>query len=368
MKKFPRFLLLTLPLLPLFAHCASYGEVERLQNQLRTMNRKMEDMKSTQVDSIQREQAAAGEKITQLEEQVRNLQNQLDDTNQVNSRLKEQNKSLEATIGARTQQELGKRDEAISKLEESLKAKDEKIISLEDKLKAQQDNIKLIQSQRVGDTEKALKEAQAKAEAAKAKAKALSASSSASASSGGEIKKITSGPAKIVSRTPVVPVVSVSPKKPTTTAQTSDDDPFDKIPPPAATKPATTTSAAEPAVSGDKLAEGKQLFAQKQYSKAQAAFESYLASNPSASQASEANYMIGECNFQSKKYDQAIISYQQVASKPQMSKAAAATLKQGMAFEEIADVEMAKTLYKKLIDQHPDSPEAKTARARLGKL
>ena len=385
MKKFFRALLLVLPLLPLLSHCAPYDEVQRLQNQLRTVNRKLEDMKSNQVGAIQREQAASSDQVAQLEQQVRNLQNQLDDSKQLNSRLQEQNRSLDASINARSQQEFGKRDEAINRMETSLRAKDERIAALEEKLKAQQDNLKLIQSKRVGDTEKALQEAQAKAEAARAKAKTLSTSASGSPPSG-EIKKITAEQTKIVGKTPPVAVVAPKPAatsppvaavapKPTATpppqeqqTAAADDDPFDKVPVAAApVKPKATPPAPEKATH-DKLAEGKQLYAQKQYAKAQAAFEAYLATKPAANQAAEADYMIGECNYRNKQYDLAIINYQKVASKPTLSKAAAATLKQGMAFEQLADLEMAKTIYKKLIDQHPDSPEAKTAQERLGKL
>jgi len=377
MKKVSLVLLLVLALLPLLSHCASYDEVERLQSQLRTAQRRLEDMKSNQVNTIQREQAASSEQVSQLEQQTRSLQNQLDEANQLNFRLKEQNKSLEASVAARTQQDFGRRDEAIGKMEASLHAKDEKIAALEEKLRVQQENLKLMQTKRVGDTEKALKEAQAKADAARTKAKVLSTSTAGSSSGDGEIKKIVTGQTKIISApTPV----ATGPKSTTTAASderqpaVADDDPFDKIPtaPPAATASITAGGKAAPApvkaAGNDKLAEGKQLYAQKQYAKAQAAFEAYLATKPSANQAAEADYMIGECNYRSKQYEQAIISYQKVASKPTLPKAAAATLKQGMAFEQLADVETAKTIYKKLIDKYPDSPEAKTAQERLGKL
>ncbi|MDR0477740.1 MAG: tetratricopeptide repeat protein [Desulfobulbaceae bacterium] len=361
MKKITRIFLLALPLLPLLSHCAPYSEVERLQNQLRTVNRRMEDMRNRR--------ASSGEEVSQLREQTQNLQSQLDDANQANARLKERNQSLEASIGACGKQESGKRDEAISRMEESLQAKDEKIAALEKQLQGQQDNNRLIQSKKVSDTEKALKEAQAKAEAARAKAKTLSTSPPA----GTEVKRITSGQTKIM----IKPATAVANKP----AVVADGDPFNQVPanppapaksaaavpPPAAPKgPEPSTPAA--ASTSDKLAEGKQLYADKQYAKARTAFEAYLASKPSANQAAEADYMIGECNYQNKQYDLAIISYQKVASKPTLSKAAAATLKQGMAFEQMADVEMAKTIYKKLIDQHPGTPEAKTAQEKLGKL
>ncbi|HBT96576.1 MAG TPA: hypothetical protein DEB25_02490 [Desulfobulbaceae bacterium] len=340
MKNFPRTLLLALTLLPLVSHCASYSEVERLQNQLRTMNRRMEDMKSKQVDA----QASSSEQVSQLLQQVQSLQSQLDDASQVNSRLKEQNKSL------------GQHDEALSKLEESLRAKDEKIAALEDRLKAQQENIRLVQAKKVSDTEKALREAQAKADAAQAKVKTLSVATP----TGGEVQKITSGQVKVVRKTPA----AVS----TVQANTINKREVSVLSTPAKAEPEAGKTSAPVTATGNKLAEGKQLYAQKQYAKAQAAFEDYLATKPSESQAAEADYMIGECNFQNKQYNLAIISYQKVASKPTLAKAAAATLKQGMAFEQMADVEMARIIYKKLIDQHPGTSEAKTAQERLGKL
>ncbi|MFW2366994.1 MAG: tetratricopeptide repeat protein, partial [Desulforhopalus sp.] len=70
-----------------------------------------------------------------------------------------------------------------------------------------------------------------------------------------------------------------------------------------------------------------------------------------------------------KEYDKAIMQYQKIISQHgNDAKAPQAMLKQGMAFEKLADKDTAKVIYKKLLKKHGSSPEAATARENLDKL
>jgi TolA-binding protein len=79
--------------------------------------------------------------------------------------------------------------------------------------------------------------------------------------------------------------------------------------------------------------------------------------------------MMGECLFQQKEYDKAIMQYQNIISQhSDHAKSPKAMLKQGMAFEKLADKDTAKVIYKKLLKKHGSSPEAATAQEILSKL
>jgi TolA-binding protein len=70
-----------------------------------------------------------------------------------------------------------------------------------------------------------------------------------------------------------------------------------------------------------------------------------------------------------KQYEQAILSYQKVIKDyPNGNKVPNAILRQAMAFTEINDKISAKLLLKKVINNYPDTPEAKSAESQLQKL
>ena len=116
------------------------------------------------------------------------------------------------------------------------------------------------------------------------------------------------------------------------------------------------------------MKKAQKLFEKNSYAEALPIFEQ-IAGNASSSDAVEARYMMGECLFNQKEYDKAIMQYQKIISQSSgHDKAPAAMLKQGMAFEKLADKETAKVIYKKLLKKHGSSREASTAQERLGKL
>ncbi len=94
-----------------------------------------------------------------------------------------------------------------------------------------------------------------------------------------------------------------------------------------------------------------------------------VAGNSSADNSVDARFMMGECLFNQKEYDKAIMQYQNIISQhSDHAKSPEAMLKQGMAFEKLADKDTAKVIYKKLLKKYSSSPEAATAQEKLGKL
>ncbi len=82
-----------------------------------------------------------------------------------------------------------------------------------------------------------------------------------------------------------------------------------------------------------------------------------------------AHYWLGETYYSEKKYDQAVLEFQEVIKKfPGKEKVPAAMLKQGMAFKELGDAKSARYIYKKLGEDFPASDEARVAREKLKEL
>lgn len=366
MKKTIRNICFVAALSPLLMQCASQDEVQRLQYQLHVVNKKLEDMKSTTVGDIQKRQAASSNQMDQLEREILNLKNQLEETNHLNRRLKEQNKELETNISVVAKEEAERREEALRKIEEEQRQKEARIAELTEKLKIQQESLQAIQDARVRDAERRAKAARSKADAARAKA--LAAGSSDSSSGEGLIHISADQNKRVISSGPkpsTAPVTSISARpaetrKPAATPKAQTTASSDKPAQPAEVASSSTSTP---------LAAADQLFQQKQYSKAYTAFDKIASADPSGDAGITAGYMMGECLFAQKEYDKAILQYQKIISQNGTHpKAAAATLKQAMAFELLADNETARMIYKKIVNHYSSSPEAKIAKEKLGSL
>ncbi|HBA88977.1 MAG TPA: tol-pal system protein YbgF [Geobacter sp.] len=100
--------------------------------------------------------------------------------------------------------------------------------------------------------------------------------------------------------------------------------------------------------------------------KARELFTNFLEQHPKHALAANAHYWIGETYYSEKNFENAVLEFQEVIKNfPDKDKAPAAMLKQGMAFKEMGDTKSANYVLKKLVDEHPKSEEAKTARERL---
>lgn len=102
------------------------------------------------------------------------------------------------------------------------------------------------------------------------------------------------------------------------------------------------------------------------FSAARDKFISFVEKYPEHELAVNAMYWIGETLYGNKKYENAILQFQDVIQMyPHHSKIPAALLKQGLAFYELGDTRNAKIILQKVRDKYPTSPEAQKAQQRL---
>ncbi|RME41643.1 MAG: tol-pal system protein YbgF, partial [Deltaproteobacteria bacterium] len=89
---------------------------------------------------------------------------------------------------------------------------------------------------------------------------------------------------------------------------------------------------------------------------------------PDHALAVNATYWIGEAWYGEKKYENAILQFQDVIEKfGDHPKVASALLKQGLAFRALGDAGNAKAIWGKLIERFPKSPEAAKAKELMKK-
>ena len=100
--------------------------------------------------------------------------------------------------------------------------------------------------------------------------------------------------------------------------------------------------------------------------KARDNFSKFLELFPKHELTANARYWLGETYYHEKKYDQAILEFQEVIKNFHgKEKVPAAMLKQGMAFKELGDSKSSAYIYKKLTEEFPKSEEAKIAKEKL---
>ncbi len=105
------------------------------------------------------------------------------------------------------------------------------------------------------------------------------------------------------------------------------------------------------------------------YDLAAPAFRDYLAKNPDGARAAEAHYYLGECEYAMERWLEAAGQFQQVVrDHPKSRLAPAAYLKMGNAYARLEERGLAQQAYRALIEKHPNTEEAKQARAALNEL
>jgi tol-pal system protein YbgF len=357
MKKTIFNFLLIVGLAPFLIQCASQQDVDDLRYQLRIVNKKLEDMKSTTFGQLQKRQAASSGQMDELGLQVLELKSQLDETGHSNRRLKEHNKELQQSIDAVAQTEAIKREELLRQFEEGQQEKQAELHALNEQLLVQNQNVKAIQEARIRDAELRAQAAKRAAVAAKAKAKTANRTALTQSSTPhivADKKKVRRKiPVSSPSRTPVssqqTASVSVAPQS-SSSGNTA---------PPSVPKTDATAT---------KMARAQKLFQKNKLNEAFELFEQ-VATTPSSADSVTARYMMGQCLFNQKEYDKAIMQYQKIISQhPGDKKAPTAMFRQGVAFEKLSDKETARVIYKKIIKQHGSSPEAEKAKEKLSKL
>lgn len=107
---------------------------------------------------------------------------------------------------------------------------------------------------------------------------------------------------------------------------------------------------------------------QEQFAEGRKMLESFANKYPEHDLYVNALYWVGEAFYGEKKYELAILQFQDVISKySSHPKAAAAMLKQALAFNALGDGDNARTTMQKLIEEYPDSTQADAAKKYLTK-
>jgi TolA-binding protein len=358
MKKTALNFLLLASVTPFLVQCATQADVDDLRYQLRIVNKKIEDMRSTTVGQLQKRQAFASGQVDQVEQDILQLKSQLEETYHINQTLKEQNKELEATITSVVQTEASKREEALRQFEESQRENELRLTeALNEKLRLQEESVKAIQQARIKEAERRAQEASIAAELAKTRSSAANSNLSSTGSPTHirlEQKKVKLTPAVqngAPSQSAAQPV-----QKEQSVAQKKSDSPA----------PVAAPIVAAPSL--DNFNKAQKLYDSAKYKEALQLFEQ-IAGDTSARNNVDARFMMGECLFEQKEYDKAIMQYQNIISQhADHAKSPAAMLKQAMAFEKLSDKDTAKVIYKKLLKKHGSSPEATTAQERISKI
>ncbi len=111
------------------------------------------------------------------------------------------------------------------------------------------------------------------------------------------------------------------------------------------------------------------LYEKRRFTEAREEMRLFLAEYPRHELAGNAMFWIGETHFHQKRYDSAILAYQDVIEKyPENRKVPAAHLKQAFAFISLGEKVAARGILKTLLDRYPKSDVAASAKAKLKEI
>ena len=109
-----------------------------------------------------------------------------------------------------------------------------------------------------------------------------------------------------------------------------------------------------------------ELFKDGKFDRAREAFQNFLKQYPDTEYSDNAQFWIGECYYFEKKYENAILEYEKVAKNyPEGDKVPYALLKQGLSFLNLGDKASAKLILQRVINEYPNTNQARTAKTRL---
>lgn len=325
----------------LLCQCASKNEIRDLSYQIRAVNQKVEDVRGTTVDQMQKRQASSVSRIDEVQNEVVQLRSAIEERAHQENLLREQTK--ESTAGMQ------------SMIESMRTENDNRLKLLEDRVNQLERNLDKMTEVRIKEAEERAREAARRAEEARQRTAAVSAAPGQAVTVKPDSRKVKiDSSQKVEAGVPAVPAVPTAPAG-------------EAVPPVVASIPPPAEPVA-PAVS-DPLAGAMDLYNKQRYSEAYKEFEQVLSRNPRGDEAAETLFYMGESLFARGEYDLAILDYQKVISNHAGHKRTpTALLKQGMSFEKLTDHETAKIIYKKLIAEYPSSPDAAKAEQQLQSL
>jgi tol-pal system protein YbgF len=95
-------------------------------------------------------------------------------------------------------------------------------------------------------------------------------------------------------------------------------------------------------------------------------FNAVLENYPENEFSDNARFWIGETYYREKRYEDAILAYDELLKKnPKSDKVSGALLKQGLAFHELKRDDLARTILEDLIRRYPDTKQAQIAKRKL---
>jgi tol-pal system protein YbgF len=111
------------------------------------------------------------------------------------------------------------------------------------------------------------------------------------------------------------------------------------------------------------------LFAKGDIAGAKQDFKRFLEVYPKSKYAENSHYWLGECYFAEKRYEEAILEFDEVIKKyPKGNKVPDALLRQGMAFLEMNDKTNARLILKEVVRRFPKSDQADRAQKKLKEM
>jgi len=335
----------------LLCQCATQDDLRKLNYQVRAVNQKVEEVKSSTVEKLQKRQASSVNKLDQVADDVVRLKSRLDEQAHLQSQFQEQNSQALTTLQTTLEERLAATETKIAENEARLN-------QLQQQIEQLGAGITTMQQARIREAERRAREAARKAELARQRTVMAATSGASFVRVVPDKRKVRVGRGRVRDAAPAATSVVGAKTKP------------EKI-----TKPAPKTVAAKEitaqsaAPASGPFSKAMAEFKNGNYKKAYQDFEKVLTSNPKGTRAAEVLFYMGESLYNQGEYDLAILDYQKVISNhAKDSHTPAALLKQGMSFEKLTDNETAKIIYKKLINEYGGTPEAAEAKKRLANL
>jgi len=326
----------------LLSSCASQDEIRKLNYQIRSVNQKLEDVKTNTVNKLQKRQASSVNKIDAMTSENEQLRALIEESEHKSGLLREKN----------TQDLV-----ALTSVVEQMRTENEqRLQALETKLAQMGGVLEKMQTARVQAATQRAQAAARRAEEARKRSRAAAAASAPVVSSSfvvvhpsGRKTRVKRGAGNhAATQAPAQTQIPDSP-----VAEENNSEPVENT----------------PTVAGTPFDQGMASFKAGQYKKAYKTFEQLLSGNPRGKTAAQTLFYMGECLYNQGEFDLAILDYQKVISNhAQDPHTPSALLKQGMSFEKLTDLETAKIIFHKLIEDYPDSSEAGLAKKRLGNL
>ena len=316
----------------LLSQCATKDEMRELNYQIRSVNQKVDDVRTSTVDQMQKRQASSVSNIDQMREEIVQLQAKLEENAHQEILFREQAK--EGSVDMQ------------GMVERLLVENDKRVKVLEDRVNQLERNLNKMSDTRIREAEERARAAARRAEDARRRTVVAAAAS-------GDFVKVLPEKRKVrVDGSKKIEAATSSPANQETVA----------------VKPSISVPV-ESGVGGSLFDKSMTLYKSKRYIEAYKSFEQVLSQNPKGDEAAETLFFMGESLFARGEYDLAILDYQKVISNhTQHRRTPTALLKQGISFEKLTDLETAKIIYKKLISEYPDSAEADSAQQQLEAL